>query len=39
MTQDGAELFGGTPDEFGKYIRSEIGRLGKVLRETGVKPE
>jgi tripartite-type tricarboxylate transporter receptor subunit TctC len=39
MTQDGAELFGGTPEEFGKYIRSEIARLGKVIRETGVKPE
>ena len=39
MTQDGAELFGGTPEEFAKYIRSESARLGKVLRETGVQPE
>ena len=39
MMQDGAELFGGTPEQFGKLIRSEIPRMGKVLQVTGVKPE
>ena len=39
MTQDGAELFGGSPEEFGRLIRSEIPRMGKVLQATGVKPE
>jgi tripartite-type tricarboxylate transporter receptor subunit TctC len=39
MTQDGAELFGGTPEQFAKLIRSEIPRMGKVLQATGVKPE
>jgi tripartite-type tricarboxylate transporter receptor subunit TctC len=39
MTYDGAELFGGTPAQFGAYIKTEIVRLGKVIRDTGVKPE
>jgi tripartite-type tricarboxylate transporter receptor subunit TctC len=39
MTQDGAELFGGSPEDFGKLIQSEIPRMGKVLQATGVDPQ
>lgn len=38
MTRDGAELFGGTPEQFGSYIRSETLRFGKLIREVGVRP-
>ena len=30
---------GGSPDDFGKYIRSEIAKWSKVIDETGVKAE
>ncbi len=39
ITADGAEMLGGTPAEFGDYIRAEIARFGQVIREAGVKPE
>jgi tripartite-type tricarboxylate transporter receptor subunit TctC len=39
ITADGAEIAGGSSREFGDYIRSELERLGKVMREAGVKPE
>jgi tripartite-type tricarboxylate transporter receptor subunit TctC len=30
---------GGTPDEFGALIRSEIAKWGKVVREAGVRAD
>jgi tripartite-type tricarboxylate transporter receptor subunit TctC len=35
----GAEPAASTPDEFGAYIRSEIAKWGKVIRESGAKVE
>lgn len=35
----GVELAPGTPEEFGEYIRSEIPKWGKVMRDAGVAPE
>ncbi|MFN7426141.1 MAG: Bug family tripartite tricarboxylate transporter substrate binding protein [bacterium] len=39
ITAEGAEILAVGPREFGDYIRSEIVRFGKVIRDAGVKPE
>jgi len=39
ITFDGAEVIAGSPGEFGDYIRSELARLGKVIRATGAQPQ
>ena len=39
ITADGAEISAGSSREFADYIRSELDRFGKVMREAGVKPE
>ena len=39
ITYDGAELFGGTPEAFSAYIRTELARFAKVIKDTGVRPE
>jgi tripartite-type tricarboxylate transporter receptor subunit TctC len=40
LETDGAEVVGGTPEEFGRLIRSEIQKWGDVLRMAGgVAPE
>ena len=36
---EGAETVSMSPAEFGKYIRSETQRWGKVVREANIKPE
>ena len=35
----GFELVGGTPEAFGIYIRSEIGKWAKVVKASGIKAE
>ncbi|MBI4193765.1 MAG: tripartite tricarboxylate transporter substrate binding protein [Betaproteobacteria bacterium] len=35
--KQGLEVLGGTPDEFGRFIRSEIAKWTKVVRESGAK--
>jgi tripartite-type tricarboxylate transporter receptor subunit TctC len=35
----GFELVGGTPEQFGAWIRSEIPRWGKVIKATGAKAD
>lgn len=37
MAAFGAEITTSTPEEFGVHIRSEMGRLGKVVREANIK--
>jgi tripartite-type tricarboxylate transporter receptor subunit TctC len=39
ITADGAEISAGSSREFAEYIRAELDRFGKVMREAGVKPE
>ena len=39
LTGLGFELVGGTPDEFGALIRSDIARVGKVLKQAGIRAE
>lgn len=38
-TQQGVELAASTPEEFGSFIRSEVTRWAKVVKDTGVKAE
>jgi len=37
LRPQGIDLVGGTPDEFGRYIASEMARWDKVAREAGLK--
>jgi tripartite-type tricarboxylate transporter receptor subunit TctC len=37
LGDQGADVAGGTPDQFGKLIRDEIARWGKVVKESGAK--
>jgi tripartite-type tricarboxylate transporter receptor subunit TctC len=39
LIAQGFEPVGGTPEEFGAYIKSEIAKWGKVIRTAGIKPE
>ncbi len=32
-------LLGGTPDALGDYLKIEIARWAKVIKEAGIKPE
>jgi tripartite-type tricarboxylate transporter receptor subunit TctC len=34
-----AEAGGGSPDEFARFIRAEVGKWHKVVREAGIKVE
>jgi tripartite-type tricarboxylate transporter receptor subunit TctC len=35
---DGAEAVGSTPEEFGRFLRSETQKWGKVVRAAGIQP-
>jgi tripartite-type tricarboxylate transporter receptor subunit TctC len=35
----GAELVSSSPDDFGAYVKSEIAKWGKVIRESGAKAD
>jgi tripartite-type tricarboxylate transporter receptor subunit TctC len=37
METDAAEPIGGTPEQFGDYIRSEIVKYSKVVKDSGAK--
>ena len=39
LTAEGAEPVGGTPEQYGELIRTEITRWAKVIKATGVKPQ
>ena len=39
MEADAAEPIGGTPEQFGNYIRSEIAKYAKVVKDSGAKIE
>ncbi|MGZ8231655.1 MAG: Bug family tripartite tricarboxylate transporter substrate binding protein [Burkholderiales bacterium] len=38
MQRGGFQAVGGTPESFAAYFRSEVEKLGKVIRTTGAKP-
>lgn len=37
LSDQGADVLGGTPEAFAKLIRDDIGRWGKVVKESGAK--
>ena len=39
FASNGVDPLGGTPEQFGDYIRSESVRFGKVIKEAGIKGE
>jgi tripartite-type tricarboxylate transporter receptor subunit TctC len=39
LSDQGADVKGGTPDEFGAFMRDEQARWGPVVKQAGVKPE
>lgn len=39
LESEGAEVIGGTPEEFAAHIRSEIARTGKLIRDAGIRME
>ena len=39
MAELGADPGGNTPDEFGAFVRAEMARWGKVIREKGIRPQ
>ena len=38
LSKEGADPVGGTPQEFGRYLRSEIEKWRKVIRAAGIQP-
>jgi tripartite-type tricarboxylate transporter receptor subunit TctC len=39
LLQQGVESVGTTPEQFAKFMQSEIQRYGKIIREVGAKPD
>jgi tripartite-type tricarboxylate transporter receptor subunit TctC len=39
MVELGVDIVANTPDEFATYLRGEVTRYAKVIREAGIKPE
>jgi tripartite-type tricarboxylate transporter receptor subunit TctC len=39
LTAEGAEAGGGTPEEFGAMIKSEVVQWAKVVKIAGLRPE
>ena len=39
FTDAGLDVIAGTPDEFSAYLKSEVAKWGKVIRERGMKAE
>jgi tripartite-type tricarboxylate transporter receptor subunit TctC len=39
ITAQGAEVVGGTPEQLGEYMKSEIARWSKVVRKLDLKPD
>ena len=39
LTGDGGQIITSTPDHFAAYIKSEIGRFAKIVKESGAKVE
>ncbi|HSH92214.1 MAG TPA: tripartite tricarboxylate transporter substrate binding protein, partial [Ramlibacter sp.] len=37
LGDQGADVAGSTPEQFGKLIRDDIGRWGKIVKESGAK--
>src|SRR5262245_47106888 len=39
LTGAGIEIQGGTPEQFGEVIKSEVEKWGRIVKEAGIQPE
>jgi tripartite-type tricarboxylate transporter receptor subunit TctC len=39
LTEQGADIQGGTPEEFGAFIGHELARWGAIVKQAGIKPQ
>jgi len=39
LAAEGAEVIGGTPGDFASHIKAELSRMGKLMREAGIRME
>jgi tripartite-type tricarboxylate transporter receptor subunit TctC len=39
LAAEGAETLGGTPEEFALHIKAELARMGRLMREAGIRME
>jgi tripartite-type tricarboxylate transporter receptor subunit TctC len=39
LTNQGADVQGGTPEDFGAFMRNESARWGTVVKQAQIKPE
>ena len=39
LLEFGADAVAGTPQEFGAFLRAEVAKWGKVVREANIQPE
>ena len=39
FSAEGIEALGGTPEEFGAYIKAEIERWSRVVKAAGITPQ
>lgn len=39
IEESGAEIVGGRPEQFGAFVRQEIAKWGKVIKDAGIKPQ
>ena len=39
LTEQGADMQGGTPEDFAAFMRNESARWGEVVKQAGIKPE
>ncbi len=37
FSRDGLEIVGGSPEDFSSYIKAEVGKWGKVVRDSNIK--
>jgi tripartite-type tricarboxylate transporter receptor subunit TctC len=39
LTEQGADVQGGTPEDFGAFMRNESARWGAVVKQAGIRAE
>lgn len=37
LTNDGAEIVGSSPEEFGRFIRQQVGKYARIVKEAGLR--
>jgi tripartite-type tricarboxylate transporter receptor subunit TctC len=39
LANQGIEVGGATPEEFAKFVRSEVDKIAKIIKASGARPE